>query len=523
MYGKIGAFPALQTVSRRGCELTLNPFANKRMPLSPPSLETTGAKYALIIGVDQLRDRTIPSLRYAKNDARAMRDFLLHSDLGKFQRENVHVLLDEEATLGDIRSQFVYWLGAKVQESDQVWIYFAGYGATIAEGREAKHVLVAHDTAQEELAQSGVTFEQLEEWLGLIAAQRVVLILDCGFQAAGRGRALATPARVRAREYSFAPLLLQDARRLALVAAGPNENACEDDEAELGLFTRILLQRLRATLLANYGPELTWDTLQQYLAAEVSRQSDLRGGAQTPLMLGGMPSQATLFGEAPQPRVKAAGISTPERVQQLLREAQQHIHADKLELARELLLEILSLDANNRRARNGLRKLEDVLQRNGNGETQIKHAFTQAQRYWDERDYVEARRWYEKVLELDPTSESARVGVETCRTMLKKHENETAANGATTAVRTGIEKTTHAPKLQAYGEFIWPFIGWWALIGAVWGLFGTHNEGASNATIFVTVVQYALVGGLIGLVHASAAYFYKLTQLRIKLKKTRRA
>ncbi len=513
----------MQTVSRRGCEPKLNPFAKNRMPPSPPPLETAGTKYALIIGVDNLRDRAIPSLRYAKNDARALRDFLLHPDLGKFQRENVHILLDEEATLGDIRSQFVYWLGAKVQETDQVWIYFAGYGATFAEGREAKHLLVAHDTALEDLAQSSITFEQLEEWFGLVAAQRMVLILDCGFHAAGRGRALSVAARARATEYSFAPLLLNDARRLALVAAGPSENAREDDEAELGLFTRILLQRLRATLLANYGPELTWEALQQYLAAEVSRQADLRGSAQTPQMIGGVPSQATLFGEAPQPRVKAAGISTPERVQQLLREAQQQIHADKLELARKLLLEILTLDANNRRARNGLRKLEEVLQRNGDGETQIKHAFTQAQRYWDERDYQEAQRWYEKVLELDPTSESARVGVETCRTMLQKHEEETAANGATTAVRTTVEKAAHAPKIEAYGEFIWPFIGWWALIGAVWGLFGTHNDGASNAAIFVTVVEYGIVGGLIGLVHASATYFYKLTQLRMKLKKTRRA
>ena len=504
----------------------MNPFAKTRMPPSPQSFEAAGTKYALIIGVDTFRDRTIPSLRYAKNDARAMRDFLLHSDLGKFQRENVHVLLDEEATFSDIRSQFVYWLGAKVQETDQVWVYFAGYGATLAEGRSSavKNFLLAHDTVAEELAQSGISFEQLEEWFGLVAARRLVLILDCGFSAAGRGRALPGSTSARFTEYSFAPMLTKDPRRLTLVAASPNENAREDDEAELGLFTRILLQRLRATLLANYGPELTWEALQQYLTAEVSRQSDLRGGAQTPRMLGGVPGQATLFGEAPHPRVKAAGVSTPERVQQLLRQAQEQIHANNLESAKEYLLEILALDANNRRARNGLRKLEEVLQRNGDGATQIKHAFAQAGRCLDERNYEEARRWYEKVLELDSTSESARVGVETCRTMLQKQQAETAVpNGTTTAVRTSVEKNVHTPKIDAYGEFIWPYVGWWALIGAVWGLFGTHNEGASTATIFVTVVEVILVGGLIGLVHASAVYFYKLTQLRMKLKKTRRA
>ncbi|MEK7727817.1 MAG: caspase family protein [candidate division KSB1 bacterium] len=495
------------------------------MSSSPQTLETSGAKYALIVGIDRFRDSNIPALRYAKNDAAAVRDFLIHPDLGKFSRENVHVLLDEEATLGDIRSQFVYWLGAKVQEEDHVWVYFAGYGATLPQpGRAEMNYLVAHDTSAEELAQSGISLEQLGEWLGLISARRVVLIFDCGFSGAGRGRTLAISKSRVAPEYPCFATLTQDRRRIALLAASANENACEDDEAELGLFTRILLQRLRATLLANYGPELTWAALQQYLTAEVSRQADLRGGAQTPLALGGLPGNLTIFGEAQRPRTsitELAQAAPAEQVQFLLREAQQEIYADNLTHARELLLEILALDATNRRARNGLRKLEEVLLK-GDRETQIKHAFAEAQRFWDERNYEEATRWYGKVLELDPTSESARVGVETSQAMLHRQEEHTP-NGLTPGMRATAEKTIHAPKLNPYGEFIWPYIGWWALVGAVWGLFGAPNEGASNAAIFVTVMEYGIIGGLIGLVHASAVYFYKLTHVRMKVKKARRA
>lgn len=497
------------------------------MPSPPQISEAAGKRYALIIGVDRFRDAAIPALRYAKNDAAALRDFLLHPALGKFQRENVHVLLDDEATLGDVRSQFVYWLGAKAQEEDEVWVYFAGYGATLqnAGERGPRQYLVLHDSAPGDLAQSGLSMEQLHEWLGLIPTRRVVIIFDCSFGGGNRGRTLATGKAARANDYAELSALAQEHRGLALLAASSNESAREDDEAELGLFTRILLQRMRATLLTNYGGEKTWEALAQFLASEVARQADLRGAAQTPVKLGDVPKHVTIF-EAPPP-IKPRPIAAAEnfkstRVQQLLHEAQEEIYADNLSHARELLLEIVELDAANRRAATGLRKLDEILQQGASRETQIKQAFAQARRYWDERNYEEALHWYEKARALDPTSESARVGIETCEAMLRKQKEENFSNGQMIAAR-AEENPSHGPKLIPYEEFIWPYVGWWALVGAVWGLFGTHMEGASNAAIFVNVVKHGFFGALIGLVHASAVYFYKLTDLRMKAKKTKRA
>jgi hypothetical protein len=430
--------------------------------LPPPQpVEDAGAKYALLIGVDAFRDPNIPALRYAKNDAAAVRDFLLHPELGKFRRENLHVLLDEEAAAGDIRSQFVYWLGAKVREEDHVWIYFAGYGARVYGG---KSFLVAHDTNADDLPQSAIALTQLDEWLGLLPARRIALILDCSFGGLGRGRTLALNKTPLAREYVELSALVNDERRTALVAAGPDEIAREDDDAGLGLFTRILLQRMRATLLPNYGAEPTWNALHQYLAAEVSRQADLRGGAQTPVKIGGLPGTLPLFSEPARTQTPTQTEASPsERVQQLLQEAQQEINTDNLVRARELLHEIIALDPDNRRAHSGLRKLDEALQ-----------------------------------------------------------EDAEAANGTMISARVPSEKPALAHKLKAYDQFIWPYVGWWALVAAVWALFGVHNESASNATIFVTTLQYGFFGGLIGVVHASAVYFYKLAELRMKAKKLKR-
>lgn len=501
------------------------------MPPSPQILEPTGEKYALIVGVDNFRDGRIPALRYAKNDALALRDLLTHEEFGKFQRENVHVLLDEEATLGDIRSQFVYWLAAKVQENDQVWIYFSGRGTTTAlEAARNEHsftnYFITHDANPEDLPFSAMALQQLKEWLDLLTAGRIVLIFDCGFSGFGKGRSWASGKLPAYEDYTFFNDAMNDERCLALVAAGPMETAGEDDEAELGLFTRILLHRLRLVMATNQEQDTTWEQLQQYLTAEVARQAELRGGAQTPVRFGGLPEMPSMDGEIPAHYSKPpelAQVSAQERAQRLLREAQQELHADNLNYARELLLEILDIDPGNHRALSGLQKLDELLQK-GDREGQIKQAFDEARRYFDERNYVEATRWYGKVLELDPLSESARVGVEACQTFLQKPVAEPLAepNGTMTETRAVWEKQVHTPKMKEYDQFIWPYVGWWALVGAVWGLFGTQTEDPSTATTFITVVKYGFFGGLIGVVHASAVYFYKLVELRIKAKKLRK-
>lgn len=499
------------------------------MPPSPQILEPAGEKYALIVGIDNFRDGRIPALRYAKNDALALRDFLTHAEFGKFPRENVHVLLDEEATLGDIRSQFVYWLAAKVREKDHVWIYFAGRGTTapLHPARSAQdftNYFLTHDSNPEDLPLSAVSFEQLKEWLDLLIAGRIILIFDCGFSGLGQGRSWDAGKAPAYEDYNSFEIFANDDRRLVLVAAGPAETACEDDDAELGLFTRILLHRLGLTTAAHQEDQTTWEQLQQYLAAEVSRQAEMRGAAQTPLKFGGLPETSPLFGEIPPRIMTATGfarISVQERAQQLLREAQQELYADNIHHARELLLEILELDPGNRRALSGLRKVDEVLQK-GDREEQIKQAFAQARRYFDERNYIEATRWYGKILELDPLSESARIGVETCQTLLQKTVAEPLSepNGAMTGVPPVWEKPVHTPKLKRYDQFIWPYVGWLTLVGAVWGLFA--ETAISNADRFITVVKWAFFGGLIGLALASAVYFYKLAELRLKAKKLRR-
>ncbi len=81
-------------------------------------------KYALVVGVDKYKDKRIPALRYATNDAKAIME-VLTGKLG-FPFKNVELLLDSTATRDKILrvlQQFV--TNDSIPENSQLFVYFA--------------------------------------------------------------------------------------------------------------------------------------------------------------------------------------------------------------------------------------------------------------------------------------------------------------------------------------------------------------------------------------------------------------
>ncbi len=541
------------------------------MQPSPHKAVSSGERYAVVIGINTYRDSTIPSLSFAANDAVAMRDFLVHPELGRFKKENVHLLLDHEATLGDIRSQFVYWLGACVQNQDEVWVYFSGRGTTdrtfsTATGQPFTNYLIAHDTLREDLPGSAISIKQLDEWLDLLGDPRVVLLFDCGFSAIDRGRALASSKAPALDDFAFMPALAQGKKRFIFAGTGPTEISVEDTEIELGLFSRVLLQHLRTAALAQGTSRMTWNDFYQTVAAEVAWQAEAHGAMQKPVKFGVLAAEPVLAyryalaapviiptpeskpAPEPWPAPEPAVISVPEipvaadfakkptdlyqtslhnataeqeaeafapaegvgpdvvtreHVEELLHQAKEAVRGGNLIRAQEALEKAIALDPNERRAATGLHKIEEAI-RQADPTDLIKMAL----RYTDEKKYSEAMRYYAKVLELDPRSESARLGIESCRELLEKQTLSRNPNGRPGPPRPALEKPAHLHH-TTYNETIWPYVGWVALLGCIWRLFSTPAEGDSTAWIFWKTVYSGLAGGVIGLMIGSAVYLVK--------------
>ncbi|BBM86243.1 caspase family protein [Candidatus Uabimicrobium amorphum] len=110
---------------------------------------STTPKFALVVGINEYKNKEIPALQGCINDAFAMQSLLRE----QFQFEEVALL--QNATSQEIKDQLQYFL-RKTQEAggSKFVLFFSGHGATVAdenfdEADGLDEVLITHDTVFE--------------------------------------------------------------------------------------------------------------------------------------------------------------------------------------------------------------------------------------------------------------------------------------------------------------------------------------------------------------------------------------
>ena len=157
----------------------------------------SGERWAVVIGVSEYADPTVPALRYADDDARAFRDFLLSpaAGMGGFKRANIRYLVNEQATYREIRLAFRDFLKAATDD-DVVFIFFAGHGAPDSERPEDLYLL-AYDTEAASIAGTGFPMEEVSDAIRRTYARAIVSFIDACHSAGVSGdvglRAIANP------------------------------------------------------------------------------------------------------------------------------------------------------------------------------------------------------------------------------------------------------------------------------------------------------------------------------------------
>jgi uncharacterized caspase-like protein len=196
---------------------------------------------AVIVGISRYADENIPPLKYARLDAEAVYKVLTDPKLWAIPPENVQLLLDEEATLGNIRTA----VGNKLrQKADMVYIYFAGYGTLTTsyikkrDEDETEKYLVPADTDYEDIPDTAMSISELAEFLEWKQAKQAVVIIDSSFSGFEGGRSFENPLFPIDVEFSDAYLEeLGREGRAVLVACEANELAIEIGNRKQGLFT----------------------------------------------------------------------------------------------------------------------------------------------------------------------------------------------------------------------------------------------------------------------------------------------
>ena len=234
--------------------------------------------YCLIVGINKYRNPAL-NLNYAEPDAVAVNDFFASSPAKRlFRQVFLHTLLNEKATLDNVRQSFAE-VEKKARPQDVIVVYLAGHGDTL----ENVWYFIPHDVPNPEdegaLKNGGFSSLELAQALQRIKAQKVFVMID----ACKAGGALVALRGVEDRK---AIMQLSRSTGTYIIAAATGEQlASEVKQLGHGVFTYVLLQGLSGK--AGSG-KVTVEGLMQYVKNNLPDITEkYRGKTQYPVSRGG--------------------------------------------------------------------------------------------------------------------------------------------------------------------------------------------------------------------------------------------
>ena len=248
--------------------------------LAATALLTQPNAYAVVIGISQYREETIPKVAYAVKDAEAMAQ-MLEKQAG-IPKAHIRLLTDSKATSADLRS-LGSWLKMRVTPDSVVYVYYAGHGTP--DTKAAESYLVPWD-GHPDYPDGLYPLNDLYTTLSQLPAKEVLVMLDSCFSGAAGRSVLATGARPMV--LSMESSTLASHKMIVLAAATGNQISSDYDKAGHGLFTHAILTGLQGAADTNKDGLVTVKELYPYVRERVATLAvDELNREQTPVLLPG--------------------------------------------------------------------------------------------------------------------------------------------------------------------------------------------------------------------------------------------
>lgn len=260
--------------------------------MSNSSMENVAPKsaFALIVGISRYRDERITNLEFTHNDAKAFHDLLLDPQRANFPRENVRLLLDDQATLFNFKNAISGWLFQHARPDSTVLVYFAGHGGeepdrTGDEPDSKARYLLPWDTDKENLFASALSNVEFDRLLSTVKSRRLVIFLD----ACHAGGVSQRGARDMGIVCDPFEKLSEGEGRLVIASAKPHQLSWEDRNLGHGIFTYHLLEALRGKADADNDGYVSIVEVYKYLEREVPQSvRHIARAIQEPVLSGDM-------------------------------------------------------------------------------------------------------------------------------------------------------------------------------------------------------------------------------------------
>ncbi len=225
-------------------------------------------KWAVVVGSERYLQPQIPRVPFARNDAHIVMEYLrklLCVPEGQLIR-----LVDERATLTQLRLYLENRLPAWVKEGHTVFFYFVGHG--IASNRDP--YLIPYDGDPQAPQTSGYAVGALYSTLDRLKGAQVHAYLDACFSGGTRSGEALLPGGPHAAIMEVEDPVLRSPKLVALTAASGTQLSYSFQEQGHGLFTYYLLKGLMGEA-AEPGRrrQVTVKALAEYVTAQVGDQA----------------------------------------------------------------------------------------------------------------------------------------------------------------------------------------------------------------------------------------------------------
>jgi uncharacterized caspase-like protein len=246
----------------------------------------------VVIGISNYK--SIPSLKYAANDAREFYRYL--TEVNEIPKDHVWLLLDEEATLDRLRSTLGTQLRRQAGKDDMVIIYLAGHGATerdttSPDGDGLEKYILPNNADPKDLYSTAMPMSEVARIFNRISSERLVFISDTCYSGASGGRTIPVLGARANVSGTFLDRLSQGKGRVILTASDANEVSVEKDELKHGVFTYYLLEALRGPGDTDKDGVITVDEVYRYVSMKVPQAT---GQDQHPVKKGEMTGEIVL-------------------------------------------------------------------------------------------------------------------------------------------------------------------------------------------------------------------------------------
>jgi|GEM_PF-1002584 len=251
-----------------------------------------GQIWAVVIGISQYK--TVRSLKYADKDALAFRDYLTQN-LG-VTPDHLTVLINENATLMNLKRSLGTELKRHAGPKDTVIIYYAGHGApepdaSSPDGDGLEKYLIPYDADAQDLYSTGLPMREVETIFHRLSAERVIFITDSCYSGATAGRTFSSAGHRANLSDGFLNRLSKGKGRVVLTASRAGEVSEERDDLGHGVFTYYLLEGLRGKADVDGDRLVTVDEAYSYLSSKVPQAT---GQNQHPVKKGEIEGQLFL-------------------------------------------------------------------------------------------------------------------------------------------------------------------------------------------------------------------------------------